>query len=443
MIKKKTLCNDIVQTNKTYNNKGQSIHYPNTIKEWHNSIYNFHRNEYIKALCIKDTQLYRLFNTYFNCRFKINNLYLSKIFISKPEVKHFNNKINITLFIYNRQVIYLLKNFLIYKRSINKLNKLIKYKLESFKYEYFYLRSKKEVISLFLNKNKMPKIIKILINKLLILKCIHKILYEIKPKILKLNKKFNNYKFILYLYKKYINKNKMYYKNIKFNLNNLYNLYNKFFIEIIYDSLNISINFNKYKFNLKNLLYIKNILFKIYNKNIELNIINLKYLYLDSNLLATVMTKKLKNRNKRILKVIRMALKLSKKLYIKEYYSYYLNIRNTDILLVKKSINTLLKNILFNKSIIQKPILYNNRIVLYYLNNKIIKGIRLQGTGRLTKRLTASRSIIKYGYKGSLKNDKSSLNGFSAVMLKGYVKSNLQYTNRSSYNLIGAYGIKS
>jgi hypothetical protein len=28
-------------------------------------------------------------------------------------------------------------------------------------------------------------------------------------------------------------------------------------------------------------------------------------------------------------------------------------------------------------------------------------------------------------------------------LLKGYVKSNLQYTNINSYNLIGAYGIKS
>ena len=87
---------------------------------------------------------------------------------------------------------------------------------------------------------------------------------------------------------------------------------------------------------------------------------------------------------------------------------------------------------------------YNFKFDLFdNLNNKYLKNLRFQGNGRLTKRLTASRSIIKNSYKGSLKNDKSSIKGLSTILLKGYVKSNLQYTNINSYNLIGAYGIKS
>ena len=100
-------------------------------------------------------------------------------------------------------------------------------------------------------------------------------------------------------------------------------------------------------------------------------------------------------------------------------------------------------NIPLNKDLIYKPASYKSRIIFFYLKHKIISGMKLQGTGRLTKRLTASRSISKSMGKGSLKNRASSYNGLSTVVLRGYVKSNLQYININSYNRIGAYGIKS
>jgi hypothetical protein len=183
---------------------------------------------------------------------------------------------------------------------------------------------------------------------------------------------------------------------------------------------------------------------KLYNNKVEINIINLKYLYLDGNILASAVVRKLKSRKRRVLKVIRMALRLSKKPYINRFYSNSLSINNLDTIFIKKNLYSSLNNdVPLNYDLISKPISYKSRIIFYYLKHKIISGMKLQGTGRLTKRLTASRSISKYIGKGSLKNRASSYNGLSTVVLRGYVKSNLQYVNINSYNRIGSYGIKS
>jgi hypothetical protein len=45
-------------------------------------------------------------------------------------------------------------------------------------------------------------------------------------------------------------------------------------------------------------------------------------------------------------------------------------------------------------------------------------------------------------YKGGLKNVDSSFKGISTIMLRGYAKSNVQYSFISSKNRNGAYGVK-
>ena len=82
-----------------------------------------------------------------------------------------------------------------------------------------------------------------------------------------------------------------------------------------------------------------------------------------------------------------------------------------------------------------------------YLINNIIKhkklaGIRVEAKGRLTRRFTAQRSIFKMRYKGGLKTVDSSFKGLTVVMLRGYLKNNVQYSFIKSKNRIGAYGIK-
>jgi hypothetical protein len=69
-------------------------------------------------------------------------------------------------------------------------------------------------------------------------------------------------------------------------------------------------------------------------------------------------------------------------------------------------------------------------------------GVRLEAKGRLTRRFTASRSVFKIKWNGSLKNVDSSCRGLSSVMLRGYVKSNVQYSIVNSKTRNGAFGLK-
>ena len=86
--------------------------------------------------------------------------------------------------------------------------------------------------------------------------------------------------------------------------------------------------------------------------------------------------------------------------------------------------------------------IYLKDYVLMYLKHIKVRGIRVEAKGRLTRRFTASRSIFKMKWKGGLKNVDSSFKGLSTIMLRGYVKSNAQYTFISSKNRNGAFGVK-
>jgi hypothetical protein len=77
------------------------------------------------------------------------------------------------------------------------------------------------------------------------------------------------------------------------------------------------------------------------------------------------------------------------------------------------------------------------------MKNVHLIGIFLEGKGRLTRRLTASRSVLKKTYIGTMKNIFSSNQGYSSMLSKGFEKSNIDYINVNSYNRNGAFGIKS
>jgi Mitochondrial ribosomal protein (VAR1) len=92
-------------------------------------------------------------------------------------------------------------------------------------------------------------------------------------------------------------------------------------------------------------------------------------------------------------------------------------------------------------SLVKRPISVRNYI-LRSLKHINMAGIRIEAKGRLTKRFTASRSIFKMKWKGGLKNIDSSFGGLSRVILRGHVKSNIQYSMLHSKNRNGAFGIK-
>ena len=182
--------------------------------------------------------------------------------------------------------------------------------------------------------------------------------------------------------------------------------------------------FNKSKFDNTYLLRLNNLLSKIYYKKIEFNLVNLEYLHLNSDILSESIIIKLRNRKNRLLKVLKTSLNMVKLPYLN-----------------KLNLKLNLKNLVLNKtnSINENNIIEN---ILNNIKHKSICGVRLEATGRLSRRLTAARSIFKFKYKGSLKNIDSSYKNISSVLLRGNIKSNIQYTKISSKTRNGSFGIK-
>jgi len=184
---------------------------------------------------------------------------------------------------------------------------------------------------------------------------------------------------------------------------------------------------NRIKYSYTYLKHLKNILEKLYNKNVEFNLVNIKRFYLNSDILSESITIKLtKNRRKmlRYMKNIKKKVKVNKKriLIIKPVRE------------IKGSISMDKKNFADN--------LARKNLVFSALKYKDVTGFRLEARGRLTRRYTASRSVTKVRYKGNLLNIDSSHRGISTILLKGNLRSNLQYTKLKSKTRIGSFGIK-
>jgi len=108
-------------------------------------------------------------------------------------------------------------------------------------------------------------------------------------------------------------------------------------------------------------------------------------------------------------------------------------------------LHELLNNIFPKSSILPIYSRTNNSLekdVLNSIKYKAVYGVRLEASGRLSKRLTASRSVFKLKYKGGLKNIDSSYKNLSTVMLRGIDKPNVQYTKISSKTRNGSFGLK-
>jgi len=406
-------------TNKPYNfdNTDSLKHFPSSTRYWDSSIFMYNNSALslipnISRLAINFIRNYfYLFNKKIESKIRRKKIYnrrrklsINRIFLSKGEFKHTNNKVIITLYIYNKQKNnYLLK---LKKRYINKfLINILSFKKNNIIKS---LSSKKNILS----------------NKLILLKKLKKISINgtlalidaniFKPKIARIlkdlhqKKKINKFKVV----SKYVNK--FYKKFIKKSLRRLF----------IYTYYRRLIYVNKSRFNYTYLQYIKNKLQVLFNKNIEFNFINLKYFYLNSNILSeSILLKIRKNRRN----LMRHLSNLEKKVKIRKKRVIL------GELIKKENLNT-------------KKYYYNNRLlysnIIKNLKYKHIAGFRLEANGRLNKRYTASRSISKVKYKGNLLNIDSSYKGLSSVLLRNNLNSNLQYTKLNSKTRIGSFGLK-
>jgi len=183
-------------------------------------------------------------------------------------------------------------------------------------------------------------------------------------------------------------------------------------------------------------------------------------MHLSSDIFTQSIATKLRSRQNRLLSVLKTALTLVKLPQITSLslYNNFKSENNTGSV-QPLNINTLLsfaqasskaKDILNNllESAYQKSSVSSNTSI--YLKNKILRsvkyknvsGVRFEAAGRLSRRLTASRSVFKLKYKGSVQNIDSSFKGIPSVMLRGIAKPNLQYTNVNSKTRNGAFGLK-
>jgi Mitochondrial ribosomal protein (VAR1) len=372
-------------------------HHPSAVREWNNSIYVF--NKKAINLIPQVTQLaINLIKSYFNLYNsklerkirssrllgRLRRLSSNKIYVSNGEFKHTNNKVVITLYIFNRQ-------------SFNFKKKFIKSYYESW-----------------LNQDIFEK------RRYTLLKKKQLIEFKVTQSLKKLNEK----KILL------INTLESYTKNKEIlgykNLSKYLAIFHKKLLRksldktLLYYSYKQLIIINKSKFNYDYLQYLKKYLEKIYNKNVEFNLVNLRRFYLNSDILSESIILKIRKNRRKLLKFLNI-LKRKVKTHNKKNLYYQPVLKNLNINIDKKSLE---------------------KIVLKNIKYKHVTGFRLEASGRLTRRYTASRSISKLRYKGNLLNIDSSYRGLSSVLLKGNLKSNIQYTKLKSKTRIGSFGIK-
>ena len=256
------------------------------------------------------------------------------------------------------------------------------------------------------------------------------------------------------------------------NLKNYETKYYKNFIkksyrkEILYLYYIKLLKLNNNKFKNWFILGLKKIISKIYHKKVEFNLVNLKYLHLNSDIFSESIAIKLRNRENRLLRVLKKALTLVKLPYLnksslidKKMHNFFIN--KYETINVKRYVSMLKDKDLLHEVLYKIfpswGVLDTNKIdssvysqrknnlkenILNSSKHKNIYGVRLEAQGRLSRRLTASRSVFKLKYKGSLKNVDSSYKNISSVMLRGNTKSNIMLTKISSKTRNGAFGLK-
>jgi ribosomal VAR1-like protein len=189
---------------------------------------------------------------------------------------------------------------------------------------------------------------------------------------------------------------------------------------------------NRSKFNYTYLQYLKKHLESIYNKNVEFNLVNLNRFYLNSDILSESITLKLTRNRRKMLKYLNnlknKVKTQKKKIFLGKSVFFFKSAEHEKNSHIKHNLTTY-------KYLLEKTVLNN-------LKYRHVTGFRLEAKGRLTRRYTASRSVSKLRYKGNLLNIDSSYRGLSSVLLKGNLKSNVQYTKLKSKTRIGSFGIK-
>ena len=435
----------VISLNKDVSSKntirGDTRHYLPATKEWLNSIYTYNVN-YMKSLAITDNVVNKIIKSYFFLRLVyMKNIFkgmskrqrllsVNRIFVSEAEMKHTNNKVIITLYTYNKEKNYFLRkltslrNMLIFRNNylflINLKKKAILKNIYIVSFLIYNILKKKDLLNYYENNKQIFEDL-IKKNKFIIGEKHEKFFEKFNDNIqwktfekqfFSSRKEFSDKPIIVNILQSYVKELYIYYLS-----KSLAVMSRK---EMLYLYYNQMLSLNNHKFNKSFIsnkgLGLISLISKIYNKKVEFNIVDLKSSHLNSDIFSDSISTKLNDRKKRILSVLTKALTLVRLI---PSHLLYKNISDS----------------VYTEDNIEKT-------GLSFIKNKAINGVRLEASGRLTRRLTASRSISKLKYIGNLRNISSINNKISSVMLRGHVKSNIQYTNINSKTPNGAYGLK-
>jgi len=465
---------DKIESNSERDEYNNIIFYTSSNKEWFSSVYSYNKS-YIKSLISYDAVLNKLLRSYCNMlQDKIKNIFkrrrnnkirysANKIYASRAELKHTNTKLFITLYIYNKKKSsierYILKILLLikYRKLIvdgckifldggliaNGSKIFSKYltptRLKDFwfflasylmvggkkifledpsgKKQYinpptrlktirwvklndkFFKRNIKKGFVLFA-KNRIPALLK---NNFFIFRKSDKAFFKTNNNLIRY--------FLVNLRKKYIRLINIPGYNIRL-LKKLVKLQ-----KILFNSLKL-LNFNKSKFNSLNLnlrnLGLISLIDKLYNKKVEITLVESRSVHLNSDVFSSAVALKLRDRKNKAVRILRKA--ILQMVRIPDLHT---------LITFDDNIEAMDKNNIINT-----------------IKQQVVSGVRFEASGRLTRRLTAMRAVFKYRYAGSLKNIRSSFNSKSSTMLRGYVKSNTQYTIINSKTRNGTFGLK-
>lgn len=394
------------------------------LQGWNNSVYQFDKTklgnipQIDKTVNSLITSYFQMFNSKFENKKNVVKSYLlkkrfkrasyKKIFISKQTIKHTSDKVVITLFTYNKQMVFLNEKIKLLKLiSSGKSYKLVNSKHKTIKGLTYKFKFIKNLIRLYLNTVKA--------NNLLTSS-----LYDyLKPMFKSDNP--NHLKFLFaYINKIHIVNNK-YVKKI------LLKLLKK---EVLSNYYKVMLYINNSKFNETYLIRLQTLLEKIYNKKISFIIINLKSIFFNSDIMLNAISEKMKKRKNRILKTLTIIMEKAKLPNI----SSYSGVNNLSIGKYKNR-----KKALLNSFSIYKTAKFNYLNLLEY---KYITGIKLHANGRLSKRLIAARSVRKARIVGGLKNKNSSLKALSTEMIRNQFNCNLDKAKLNCKTRNGAFGLK-
>jgi hypothetical protein len=441
---KKTNTNyKLIPFNISANDIGKTKYLPPVSKEWRNTVYNYNYNNNINYP-IYDKNINELikgyFSLYFNNKF-LNHKFMSikdirksynKIFVSKVEIKHTNNKAIITIYVFNKERLVLLGNIRRLRSKLSLFSNFLKSIIKNTKFTDNYLS--RSLDSKFITSINIKDIYAKLLNFIPNdnLKKDHKLISLLQ----RINQIFSNIR-----------------------------------------RLRLKWNLNKYKFEDKFLFRLSKLISKYYGKKVEFNIVNLKSLGNNTDIFTEVLTLKLKKEKSSPIKRMNSLLarivlpkvnrimergRIDKQVDVTLVHNKYKNL-NLNNLLNKKggfaasNLNKLLYNLYYDTVTNNESIENSDTALLtkesYYLklreiifNNikyKNMGGARLVVKGRLTKRYRADRALYKFKWKGGLKNIDSAFKGLSSVVYRGYLDSNVEKATLSSKRRIGAFGVRS